>query len=309
MIGIDIIEQHIADTDHVLLHLLLQDKTTRGYIKWGSNNYEKYGEAYHADQPIQPELIIGENTEIIQPRIAKAKQEKIERTRSHAEVFTPLWVCNQQNNQIDEAWFHRKNVFNTAEGKRWQVRKEPIMFSKRKTWKHYVDARRLEVACGEAPYLVSRYDNVSGELIPVNERIGLLDRKLRVVTENILTEAEWLYWAMRAVQSCYAYDYQGDNVLLARENILASVVETMEYYLDTTPSIRDLKKIANVIAWNVWQMDGLTMTVPFSHKHPEVEQLSFFGLNNQKLSQKDDEGIPCRIFDWRAKCSLEFRSL
>jgi hypothetical protein len=39
----------------------------------------------------------------------------------------------------------------------------------------------MEISCGEAPYLVSRYDTVSGNIISVDDRIGLLDRKLRVV--------------------------------------------------------------------------------------------------------------------------------
>jgi hypothetical protein len=29
-----------------------------------------------------------------------------------AEVFTPSWICNAQNNLIDNTWFGRDNVFN-----------------------------------------------------------------------------------------------------------------------------------------------------------------------------------------------------
>ena len=58
---------------------------------------------------------------------------------------------------------------------------------------------RLEIACGEAPYLVSRYDMSTGELIvPPYRRIGILDRKLRIVDENTDTKEEWLKWAFRA---------------------------------------------------------------------------------------------------------------
>ena len=45
-------------------------------------------------------------------------------------------------------------------------------------------SKRLEITCGEAPYIASRYDTVSGEPIEIKRRIGILDRKLRVVTEN-----------------------------------------------------------------------------------------------------------------------------
>ena len=50
----------------------------------------------------------------------------------------------------------------------------------------------------EAPFLASRYDVETGEVLPVSERIGLLDRKLRAVNENTRTEEEWLKWAFRA---------------------------------------------------------------------------------------------------------------
>ena len=68
----------------------------------------------------------------------------------------------------------------------WISTREKIVFPdiKGKQWKNYIDARRMEISCGEAPYLVSRYDTVTGTSIKLNERIGLLDRKLRVVNEN-----------------------------------------------------------------------------------------------------------------------------
>ena len=56
--------------------------------------------------------------------------------------------------------------------------------------------------------------------IPVKDRIGLLDRKLRIVNENAEDDKEWLKWSLRAFQSCYGHDFQGDNVFLARENLL-----------------------------------------------------------------------------------------
>ena len=90
----------------------------------------------------------------------------------------------------------------------WTVNEEKIIFDGKQTWKKYVDSRRLEITCGEAPYLVSRYDTTTGELIvpPIN-RIGFLDRKLRVVNENTITEEEWLKWAEQAIQSYYGYEY------------------------------------------------------------------------------------------------------
>jgi hypothetical protein len=84
-----------------------------------------------------------------------------------AEVFTPLWICNAQINLIDDAWFGRKNVFNTEilnkEGLHsWKTNPKKITFPDDKTWKQYVRDTRLEITCGEAPYITSRYDTTTG---------------------------------------------------------------------------------------------------------------------------------------------------
>ena len=67
-----------------------------------------------------------------------------------------------------------------------------------------MDSRRLEITCGEAPYLVSRYDVSTGErIVPPIRRIGMLDRKLRVVNENTEGYEDWLKWVIRAFEACY----------------------------------------------------------------------------------------------------------
>ena len=113
----------------------------------------------------------------------KAEEEQAARTKSKAEVFTPSWVVCYMNNKCDDDWFGRENVFNTLSGEHWESTKEPVYFKKERDWQRYVDSRRLEITCGEAPYLVSRYDAATGEELPIENRIGILDRKLRVVNE------------------------------------------------------------------------------------------------------------------------------
>ena len=80
-------------------------------------------------------------------------------------MFTPCWVCNEQNNLVDTQWFGRGDVFNRPDGQTWTATEERVEFPEKASlsWKKYVDARRLEISCGEAPYLVSRYDTVTGE--------------------------------------------------------------------------------------------------------------------------------------------------
>lgn len=306
---IDIIEQELTSHSKDLLDILLFDRTTRKNICWATDYYTSYGVEYMPQEPITKELITGSNSHLLKPRVLRSLDEKNLRTKDKAEVFTPSWVCNEQNNLVDEAWFERKDVFNIADNKNqaWKATKEKIIFPKGKNWKKYVDAKRLEISCGEAPYLVSRYDTVTGNEIPINERIGLLDRKLRVVNENTDTEDEWYKWAIRAYQSTYGYEYQGDNLLLARENLLYTFIENMEYEFSKKPSDEQLIEIAKIISWNIWQMDGITMTVPFSERPKNNVQMSLFNIGD--ADEYDIEAIPCKIYDWRANNSLEFRNL
>lgn len=305
---IDILEQGIADISKELFDVLLKDRTTKKNICWATDHYKKRGSAYYPQEPITQNLVTGNNTRIVRPRVAKPLHEQSRRTKDNAEVFTPSWICNEQNNLIDDAWFGRKNVFNSTASKTWTSVKEKIEFPADKTWHDYVNAKRLEISCGEAPYLVSRYDTVTGKEIPIEERIGLLDRKLRIVGENTETESDWIRWITRAFESTYGYEYQGDSILIARENLLYTFIEYMQDKFGHEPSIEQLKKIARIISWNIWQMDGITMTVPYSEQPRVNVQMTIFNLLDES-DNKETEPIPCRIYDWRSNNSLEFRDI
>ncbi len=320
----DVPEKSIRSVDKKLLDILLSDRTTHKNILWATRDYESLGVGFEENAQILPPLVTGPWANLIQPRITKSISAQADRTRDKAEVFTPSWICNKQNNLVDEEWFRRKDVFNRETGSTWETIREPISFDgARKGWKKYVDARRLEISCGEAPYLVSRYDAVTGQKIPLGERVGLLDRKMRIVRENTETDEEWLFWSQRAYESVYGYEYQGDSLLLARENLLYSYIEYYNERFGRPPSVGQLKKIARIISWNIWQMDGLKYIVPGScTPEPEAPQLSLFAADE---SPEEDThrmcrgcargdiyahtGIYCRIKDWRSKCSRTFISM
>lgn len=308
---IDVKEDDLLHSDPRLLKALLQDKTTRKNIVWATSEYVQYGSGYEERLEIMPEQIIGEYRNLIQPRITKELARQAARTRDKAEVFTPSWVCNKQNNLIDASWFGKPDVFNTETEQGWTTNTGTIAFDNpKKPWNRYVDAQRLEITCGEAPYLVSRYDTVDGHQIPIGDRIGLLDRKLRVVNENTSTREDWIDWTIRAFQSVFGYEYQGDNLLLARENLLLTFVDYYRARFHEDPEIKLLLKIANIIAWNIWQMDGLTGTVPFGYQEATYQQMTLFDfLAVDQNEEKMKEAIPCRIFDWRTKESVTYNSL
>ena len=298
-----------------LLELLLIDRSTNRNIVWATNDYAEYGEYYAPNCEITIEQIIRGNADIIKPRITKAKEEQNNRTRDRAEVFTPSWICNAQNNLIDEQWFGRKDVFNIVEGKKWTAIRERIIFpiESGKTWEDYVKANRMEITCGEAPYLVSRYDTVSGEQISdIYERVGLLDRKLRIICENIKDESEWLKWVKIAYQSIYGFEYQGDNLFLARENLLFTFEDYLIYQFNRTPTDAELCEIAEIISWNIWQMDGLTFTAPYSETESiDAEpQLALFSFGDDEQPKVEKEPIFCVIKDWFGKGKkIEYRTL
>ena len=288
-----------------LLGKILQDKTTKKNIMWATDAYGELGREYSRDEEIREELISGHNASVIKTRARKAMEAQSDRTKAHGEVFTPLWVCNMMNNHIDEVWFGRPDVFN-KEGEPT----EHIEFKKATDWKKYVDSRRLEITCGEAPYLVSRYDVETGEYIPIPKRIGILDRKLRVVNENAADEKEWLKWVTRAFQATYGYEFQGDNLLIARVNLLMTYDDYLQERWKRKPEAAELSKLINVIAWNIWQMDGLTGTIPYSKAQEKFQQMTLFDMFGDGTESEPENRQPlCRIYDWRADNSLEFQSL
>lgn len=233
------------DHEDILLQLL-QDRSKNASILWN-----------HLDEncPNIEITCLHVLEKRISPRNQKTDSKQKSRTKSQAEVFTPAWVCNIQNNLIDKKWFNGECPFNAEQNKSWKTSQGKIKFPNEKTWLGYIQQTRLEICCGEAPYLTSRYDSVTGEDIPVKERIGLLDRKLRVVSENTFTKKDWLTHAVTAIQNIYGYEKNGDSLFLARSNLLFSFIDFFQEKFLQEPSISSLKKIATIISWNLWQMD------------------------------------------------------
>lgn len=302
-------EQALVEDYSIILSTLLLDRTTKRNIVWATDDYKEVSSLHQANAEITVASITGRYSEIIAPRIAKSRDLQVSRTKGRAEVFTPSWVCNEQNNLVDEAWFDRKNIFNYTEGKKWVSTTEKIKFpnTQTKCWTTYVDERRMEITCGEAPYLVSRYDATTGNTIPLKERIGLLDRKLRIVGENVNDEEEWLKWAGRAFESIYGFEYQGDSLLLARENLLATYSDYMYDCLHRSPTESELLHIATIISWNIWQMDGLTGYPPYCDAPASNVQLTLFDFMDGKTPASTP--TPCRIKDWRASKITTFNDL
>ena len=290
-----------------VLKILLQDKTSKKNIIWATDTYAEYGEGFLDYEQISAGFLVY-HADIIKPRIKKTLEAQVDRTKKRAEVFTPAWLCNKMNNYCDEEWFGRKNIFNIENNDNtWTVIGKKVEFHNG-TWQEYVDSRRLEITCGEAPYLVSRYDAASGKFIEPKSRIGMLDRKLRIVNENTDDYDTWVKWALRAFESVYGYEYQGDNLLIARINMLLTFTDYYEERWKSAPDNELLNDVAKKIVWNIWQMDGLKATLPLGKPYEECYQISFFD-NNEDTNGKENKAVPCKIYDWRRDRSILFKKL
>jgi hypothetical protein len=253
------------------LEILLQDKTTGNNIFWATDSYDSNGHLFAPTANITTDLITGTLGSLIQPRALKSKTEQLYRTRDKAEVFTPLAIVKQMNDACDTKRVTKDN------------------------WQEYVSLLKLEITCGEAPFIVSRYDPVSDkqELLPLSKRVGFLDRKLSVVAKYCNSQEEWLKWAKIAFQSSYGYEWQGDSLLIARENLLYTFIDYYQDKFNETPSSELQKEIAEIIVWNIFQMDGLRYVLPLSCKTETVTTkgaVTLFGKENDQVEEKPCDG-------------------
>lgn len=287
-----------------LLDTLLLDRTTRKNIIWATDSYVKRGQGFAPKKQIVPELVTGVYGKLIQPRAAKSLIEQRFRTKEKAEVFTPLKIIDQMNKSVDWTTLN------------WPATNE--------NWQEYVKQLRLEITCGEAPFIVSRYNPTAhtGKVIELHNRVGFLDRKLRTVSSYCDNSKDWIYWAKEAYKASYGYEWQGDNVLLARENLLYSMLDYYKDKFGRNPSSIIQQEFAEIISWNIFQMDGIKYVIPMSCKHQErivKEGLPLF--NEPDVVEKDEcegckynrptrhNGRYVKVMDWVIGKPIKFVDL
>jgi len=261
----DVIENDIREKMLHILELLLFDRTASTptitkNIVWANDNYKKYGSvAYSATAQIKPELITGKYGSLIMPRALKTKDLQKERTKTKAEVFTPTWIVKKQNDAVDENY-------------------------KNDDLETYVKRKWLEITCGEAPYMTSRYDMETGVIVPICERVGFVDRKLSRINAEISDKAEWQRLAELAYKSSYGFEWNGDSLLLARENLLYTYRDYYAAKWNKEPLYGLFEEIAKIISYNVFQMDGLKYIIPLTEKKEWIQktQLLLFDLGDTK---------------------------
>lgn len=266
----------------LLLNILLKDYTTGKNIKWGTNSYISHGYAFQDNQEIKINLITGWYSGFIRQRVNKNVDIQLERQRNRAEVFTPSWVIKLQVNAAIEDMAELSLI-------------------------EFIQTKWLEITCGEAPYMVNRYDMDTGDIIPLRKRAGFIDAKFKKLNEEIETEDEWVELALEIYKASYGYEYQGDSLLLARENLILTFVDNFFYKFGAFPDSKLLLGVSRVVSLNVFQMDGLTYEIPYSDGGAEEfgTQLSLFE------EVVEEKAVPklAEIKDWRKNKLIDFKEL
>ena len=92
------------------------------------------------------------------------------------------------------------------------------------------------------------------------------------------------------------------------------------YYVekfDNFPIIEYLLEIAEIVSWNIWQMDGLKYVIPNSCKTIDETVYTLFGEEHNKVeclgcktnNPHKHNGIYCKIKDWQTGKTIKFVSL
>jgi type II restriction enzyme len=163
--------------------------------------------------------------------------------------------------------------------------------------------------------MTSRYDTITGEYLDIDERVGFLDRKLQRISKEIENEKLWFSMALKAYQTSYGYEYQGDSLLIARENLLNSFIDYYVAKFIHIPETYKIEAIATIISYNVFQMNGLKYTVPIPEKFISIKQdvqLNFFGnkeTEDQQLEIVVEEGEEVKVKNWLNDRMIIFKNL
>ena len=288
MLSSDILDNDIRTNMPRILETLLLDRTTSTpnnpkNIIWANDNYIEYNPTtYAATAQIKPELITGKRSSLIMPRALKARALQKERTRTKAEVFTPTRIVKMQNDAADKSY--ESDTLETYTRRKW-----------------------LEITCGEAPYMATRYDMETGDFIPLSERVGFVDRKLVRINNGVTDKAEWQRLVELAYKSSYGFEWNGDSLLLARENLLYTYRDYYYEKWNDEPLYGLFEEIAKIISYNVFQMDGLKFTIPLTEKREKVVemQMSLFDTGDPKESWQITPGKRVRVMNW-ATNKMEF---
>ena len=112
-------------------------------------------------------------------------------------------------------------------------------------------------------------------------------------------------------------------MLLARENLLYTLIDYYRAQFMRTPTISVQEEFTEIISWNIFQMDGLRYVVPMSCHHESKvihDALRLFGEAPDAVEERECEGCEyhrphkhngmyAKIMDWNKNKAVMFVDL
>ena len=108
-------------------------------------------------------------------------------------------------------------------------------------------------------------------------------------------------------------------MLIARINLIETFCEYTWDRWNEEPTESSLERVANIISWNLWQMDGIHGVIPYAgavceqKEGNEPHQLTMFeilGIEDECEKENElPETIDCKIYDWRENKSVTYKSM
>ena len=95
--------------------------------------------------------------------------------------------------------------------------------------------------------------------------------------------------------------------LLTRVNLLLTYAEHLQARWQRKPTEEEMQPIAKIITWNVWQMDGLHLSVPGGKPQPEAEQLNLFSMFG--TMEEQTPAVSCKVKNWRSNKTQNFETI
>jgi hypothetical protein len=113
------------------------------------------------------------------------------------------------------------------------------------------------------------------------------------------------------------------NLLIARENLLYTLIDYYEAKFNQRPTLKTQEEFAEIISWNIFQMDGLKYIIPMSCHHEikiipaietlfeeipgSIEKYECEGCKFNHLNKHNGKYV--KIMDWNANKVVKFMDL
>lgn len=105
MVNVELTKTELEKKYPGILGFLSIGRTSSKNIIWTTSNYSRFGKGFMSTDHIPLKYLVNHSRQIVKPRILKSKTKQKKKSKDTAEVFTPAWVYNLQNNIINKERF------------------------------------------------------------------------------------------------------------------------------------------------------------------------------------------------------------